>query len=122
MIEQLLTLLSILGVAAKQRSSNTKDLVAVADVLGIIRETIEAGQLTSARLQQLTNTIQAMVDENRDPTAEEWEILRMRSNSAHSIIQNFNTDDDTAGAVLPLASTQPPPDDSSGSNTPPPAA
>lgn len=43
---------------------------------------------TKRNLIMLNNEIQRFVDENRNPTNEEWEALLNRSNDAHERIQN----------------------------------
>lgn len=61
---------------------------------------VERGDEAVQELQALTDQIKAMTQAGRDPTADEWTALHLRSDAAHAAIQ--------AGAVETPNPTPPP--------------
>lgn len=50
---------------------------------------IEQGFKAEGDMQVLIDQVQSMVDENREPTDEEWSDLQARSEEAHEIFEHW---------------------------------
>jgi hypothetical protein len=61
------------------------DAVRAALVLAAVA--LEKGAEGRAALAELTEQIKRMVEENREPTDDEWASLKSRSDAAHAILQ-----------------------------------
>jgi len=48
---------------------------------------VEAGAQGEEKLKELTADLQGMVAAGRDPTSDEWDALKLRSDAAHAAIQ-----------------------------------
>lgn len=57
------------------------------ELLNLLASLIEEGADTFEDLKAFTETIEAMVTDNRDPTSAEWDDLRARGQSAHDRLQ-----------------------------------
>lgn len=81
--------LSLLSAVSLLNKNSSDDRVKkVSDILNFIISLNDEKTLTVHKLQQVTNTIKAMVQEDREPTLEEWKELFKRSDDAHKVIQN----------------------------------
>lgn len=70
--------------------------------LDLAQGLIAAGSAAYRDLVSLTQSIQVMVRQNRNPTDEEWSAMEQRSDLAHASIQSY--DIDAEGEVaLPVA-------------------
>lgn len=87
MMEQIAMFLRVVGLAAE--AGGVSNAATVARFTQIGASIIEAGINIERELKVLTNQIQVMVDEDRDPTATEWADLRARSNAAAAIIDSW---------------------------------
>jgi outer membrane biosynthesis protein TonB len=56
-------------------------------LLGFFGELLERGDEAHTELKAFAETIKAMADEGRAPTAAEWASLKERSDAAHDVIQ-----------------------------------
>lgn len=82
------TLLETLGTAVPGLASGQSALAGILDTVLITAATlIRAGEAGSAELQTLTAHIQAMVNAGADPTEDDWNQLKTRSDAAHALIQ-----------------------------------
>lgn len=59
---------------------------AITNALALLATLVTKGEEARAEIQALADQIQSMVDENREPTKEEWQSLRDRSKAAHDIL------------------------------------
>ena len=84
-ILQLLTVISQAASMVGASGAVPKYLTLAVD---IIKHSTEAYNDLAA----LTNTVKRMVDENREPTPEEWAALTSRSDTAHAAIQGYDID------------------------------
>lgn len=85
------TLLETLGTAVPGLASGQSALAGILDtVLVTAASLIRAGEAGSAELQALTAHIQAMVNSGTDPTEDDWNTLKARSDAAHTLIQASN--------------------------------
>lgn len=66
----------------------------VGELLGLGGQLISQGEAGADALHDLTDDIQAMVAEGRDPTDDEWSALKARSDAAHAAIQAYDPDAD----------------------------
>ena len=57
------------------------------ELLGILGALIEEGDDAYDDLKDFTETIQTMAKQGREPSADEWDILRGRSDAAHARLQ-----------------------------------
>ncbi len=57
------------------------------ELLGILGALIAQGDDAIEDLKAFTKTIEAMAEQGRAPSAEEWDILRRRSDDAHARLQ-----------------------------------
>lgn len=57
------------------------------ELLGLLGELLERGNEGKKDLTEFATMIEAMAKEGREPTPEEWQSLRDRSDSAHATIQ-----------------------------------
>lgn len=57
--------------------------------VGFAGEAVASGVAVEGKLQALVDEIERMVAEDRNPTTDEWEALRQRSDVAHATIQNW---------------------------------
>lgn len=62
---------------------------AVRAVLDLAALAVERGEEGAAKLRELTEDIMVMVADGREPSAEEWNLLRSRSDVAHQLIQGW---------------------------------
>lgn len=62
---------------------------AIKAVLDLAAVAIERGTEGAAQLKALVADLERMVAEDRNPTPEEWDALKARSDAAHSTIQNW---------------------------------
>ena len=60
----------------------------VATVMDIAATLVRAGDAGASQLQELTAHVQAMIKAGTDPTEDDWNILKQRSDSAHALIQS----------------------------------
>lgn len=67
--------------------SNLK-LQQTSKLLDFLGELLERGDEAHTELKEFAETIQRMVDENRQPTPTEWAALQARSDAAHDVIQD----------------------------------
>lgn len=79
-------LLSALSVAARNPAFSGAGAV-ISEVLKVGSKLIEAGEQGAEGLRKLTEEVEAMVRDGRNPSAEEYKALRRRSDAAHAIIQ-----------------------------------
>lgn len=99
MLRSSINLLSVLAEIAK--TSNNPEIVNAGTAASIAVRLYGAGDLTEQKLDQLANSIQTMVRENREPTPEEWAKLRSRSDTAHDRIQSADLEAGPGGLVSP---------------------
>lgn len=66
--------------------SNLK-LQEASKLLSLLGELVTRGEEGYEELKAFAATIEAMVEENRAPTPEEWAALKARSDAAHDVIQ-----------------------------------
>lgn len=104
LFDQALLLLTAISAYIKNDSGANS----VSEAIDLVTTLAAEGALTQQKLQAITNTVKAMVDEGREPTEEEWAALRARSDDAHAVIQNADLGDDDA--------TDPPGGDSPAGN------
>lgn len=105
------TLLETLGTAVPGLTSGQSALAGILDTVLITAATlIRAGETGASELQALTAHIQAMVKAGTDPSEDDWNQLRTRSDAAHALIQ-------AANSSAPGNNTTPKPPQSSGSST-----
>lgn len=82
------TLLETLANAVPGIASGQSPLISILDtVLITAAELIKVGEAGSTELQALTAHIQTMVSSGRDPTEDDWNQLKARSDTAHALIQ-----------------------------------
>lgn len=62
---------------------------AIKSVLDLTALAVERGAEGRDQLLALQARLQTMVDENREPTKEEWDELKGRSDAAHKAIQEW---------------------------------
>lgn len=62
---------------------------AIRAVLDLAAAAIERGVEGSGELKLLVQKIDSMVADGREPSPEEWDELKRRSDAAHDIIQNW---------------------------------
>lgn len=83
------TLLETLANAVPGIASGQSPLISILDtVLITAAELIKVGEAGSTELQALTAHIQTMVSSGRDPTEDDWNQLKARSDAAHALIQS----------------------------------
>lgn len=56
-------------------------------ILSAVASLIDAGEAGASELQALTAHIKSMAASGTDPTADDWMVLKARSDAAHTIIQ-----------------------------------
>lgn len=61
--------------------------------IGIAAQLVQQGGTAREQIRELTEHVQQMVDEDRDPTEDEWAGLSERSDAAHRIIQDWTPGD-----------------------------
>ncbi len=74
---------SLLGAAATRFSDSTV-FKWVNLALGIVIEGVEVKR----KMGELNDMIQGFIDEDREPSADEWDQMLARSDAAHDVIQN----------------------------------
>lgn len=104
------TLLEALGTAVPGIASGQSALAGILDtVLLTAAALIKAGEAGSTELQALAAHVQTMVGSGTDPTEDDWNQLKQRSDSAHALIQS--------GSSAPGMNTTPTSLPNSGSST-----
>ena len=83
-------LFQVLAVAAVREGVGDN---AISEILIIASSLITRGVSAQSELQALTTQVETMVNEDREPTAEEWQALKGRSDAAHDAIQNADLSD-----------------------------
>lgn len=82
-------LLETLSSAVPSLTSGQSALAPLLDtVLSTAAALIRAGDAGSAELQALTAHVKQMVSAGTDPTEDDWNQLRVRSDAAHALIQS----------------------------------
>lgn len=98
------TLLETLANAVPGIASGQSPLVSILDtVLITAAELIKVGEAGATELQALTAHIQAMVSSGRDPTEDDWNQLKARSDAAHALIQSA----DSVSPAIPASTGNP---------------
>lgn len=69
---------------------------ALVEALGLLGTILAKGEAARAELEALGAQIQAMAAEGREPTKEEWAVLRNRSREAHLILNPPPPEEDPA--------------------------
>lgn len=87
-IEILIGLLGTLANAALNPAFNHTKGEAISSLLKLVASLLKKGDEAKADLIALKEQIEKMVAEGRDPTPDEWDALRARSDAAHDAIQN----------------------------------
>ncbi|MGI9250733.1 MAG: hypothetical protein ACR2PR_06010 [Pseudohongiellaceae bacterium] len=64
----------------------------IAEILSIASALINRGVSASTELEALQAQVQMFVDQDREPTEDEWAQLRSRSDAAHATIQSTPVD------------------------------
>jgi hypothetical protein len=77
-----LSTVSTLAIGDATKSQSVSKTLAYAATL------LEKGAEGEEKLKELTSELQVMVAEGRDPTSDEWDALKLRSDAAHAAIQN----------------------------------
>lgn len=62
---------------------------AIKSVLDLAAVALERGEEGAEQFRELVAQVQAMVAGDRDPTPEEWDALKLRSDKAHATIQGW---------------------------------
>jgi len=78
---------NLLRILASAPASSSFLTPSIDSILNSIAAFIEKGEEGATALQALNDHIKAMVNANRDPTIEEWNTLKARSDAAHTILQ-----------------------------------
>lgn len=113
------SVMAIMGVLSSlMRDAGNPKIEAIGGVLNIGVRLFNAGNLTAVELQQLENTVKALVAEDREPTEAEWAALRDMSDSAHDRIQAVDLDlsdaDGDGGGDTPSDAAESPTSDAPG--------
>lgn len=82
-------LLLALGQAARTPAIQQESIAVWIELAGRL---IQKGSEADAALRALEAQIRRMVAEQREPTEQEWESLRARSDAVHHAIQNWKPD------------------------------
>lgn len=88
MLELIITFLRSLSMIAGDPSLGAKG-AAIRSLLDLAAVSLERGSEGATQLKALVAQIETMVAEGREPTAEEWNELKNRSDAAHDTIQNW---------------------------------
>lgn len=96
-LELVLGLLSNLSVIARDPALGVRDR-AVTSMLTLVT-LARSGTEGLAALKTLSEEVQKMAQEGRQPTPEEWDKMKERSDAAHAAIQNFKPAGDEHGLV-----------------------
>lgn len=92
-------LLGGIGEAAANPAFGTAGAIgAIASLAGKL---ISLGSEGSDHLVDLNDQVKQMVAQARNPTADEWNTLRARSDAAHRLLQDLDDGDQQAGADAP---------------------
>ncbi len=73
-------------------ASETAGQPTIARYLTLAGALFQQGVRAYADLVALKDMVQTMVREEREPTADEWNAFKQRSDVAHSVIQSYNID------------------------------
>ena len=85
-------IISLTSTAAKLFAGSATGAGTIAKYLDVLAVVVAQGQAAYDDLKQLRALIMVMVNEQREPTNEEWAVLEARSNAAHDRIQGYDID------------------------------
>jgi len=85
--QALLLVPDLLRALAAAPASSSFLTPSIDSILNSIAALILAGEAGYEGLQALNDQIKAMIAANRDPTQEEWDALKARSDAAHAVLQ-----------------------------------
>jgi hypothetical protein len=92
-----LTIIADIFNALARAADNTDFDEAITKWVTFLGALLEQGDVTTAELNALKDHINQMVLECREPTAEEFEVLKARSDAAHETIASWSADEPADG-------------------------
>ena len=91
-LEMLPQILALTSTAAKLFSGSVTGAGTVGKYLDVLAVVVAQGQHAYNDLVSLRELVQVMVNEQREPTNDEWRVMEQRSLAAYDRIQNYNID------------------------------
>jgi hypothetical protein len=86
-IQMIAALLRVVSTAVANNSGDKATVRRIADYIGLGTTLIESGSDAANKIKDLTAKVQEFVDQGRSPTDEEFDQLKIRSDSSHDRIQ-----------------------------------